>query len=760
MMARRARRAAAPLPGDEVTPSTAVRPSTAVTASTASAALGERLASGCLARPQDLLGPHAEVREGRAGTCVRGWHPEATSASLLLDGSERPMAALDPAGLFEAFVAHDGALPPYRIRFVFPGGRGWEREDPYRFGPALGELDLHLFAEGNHQRLWEVLGAHGAELDGVEGVRFAVWAPHAQAVSVVGDFSHWDGRLFPMCLRESPGVFELFVPGLELGGLYKFEIRTPSGAQRLKTDPFARRMEHPPGTASGIDGSSYEWGDSAWMESRGRRDVTREPVAVYEVHLGSWARIPEHGHAVLGYREIAPLLVRHAKRFGFTHLELLPVMEHPFDDSWGYQVSGYFAPTSRYGEPNDLRFFVDHCHQEGIGVVLDWVPAHFPRDDFALRRFDGEPLFEYPDPRLGEHPDWGTLVFDYGRPEVRNFLLASALYWLDAFHVDGLRVDAVASMLYRDYSRRDEEWAPNRYGGRENLEAIDLLRQLSDWVHAAYPGCFTVAEESTSWGGVTRSTREGGLGFTFKWNMGWMNDTLRYFARDPVHRPHHHDELTFAAWYEHTERFLMPLSHDEVVHGKGSLLHRMPGDTWQKFANLRLLLAYQWTRPGKKLVFMGTELAPDREWTHRESLDWHLAEDPPRRGLARLLEDLGRIYHAHPALWRTDPDPHGFRWIDCSDHQQSIVSYLRRSDGDELVVVLNATPVPRGDYRIGVPRSGRYREILDTDSPAYGGSGWETFRRPHSEAHPFHGMSDSLRLRIPPLSCLVLRREP
>jgi len=636
-------------------------------------------------------------------------------------------------------------------------GAHWECEDPYRFPSTLGELDLHLFAEGSHRRLWELLGANPRCIDGVEGVAFAVWAPHATRVSVVGDFCHWDGRVLPMRLRGGPGVFELFVPGLEPDSLYKFEIRTTEGAIRIKTDPFARRMELPPGSASIVDAPGHAWQDAAWLEGRGREDPRRRPMAIYEVHLGSWARMPEEGNRPLDYRESAPRLADHARRLGFTHIELLPVTEYPFDDSWGYQVSGYFAPTGRYGTPDDLRFFVDHCHQQGLGVILDWVPAHFPRDDFALRRFDGEPLYEYADPLLGEHPDWGTLIFDYGRNEVRNFLLASALYWLEEFHIDGLRVDAVASMLYRDYSRRDGEWTPNIHGGNENLEAVDFLRSLNDVITDEQPGCFTVAEESTAWGGVTAPTSEGGLGFTFKWNMGWMNDTLAYFSRDPVHRCFHHDELTFAAVYEHTEHFIMPLSHDEVVHGKRSLLEKMPGDRWQKLANLRLLLAYQWTRPGKKLLFMGSELAPHREWTHRESLDWHLAEDPDRRGLIHLVEALGRLYRQHRCLWGTDPEAASFRWVDCSDRLQSVVSYLRFDGDDELLVVLNTTPTPRDGYRVGAPRSGAWVPLISTDEPRFGGSGYGGAEPIERTSEPWHGMPGSLELRLPPLSCLVLR---
>jgi 1,4-alpha-glucan branching enzyme len=687
---------------------------------------------------------------------VRAFHPDAVACECLLPGGERrAMAPGEVDGLFSIRLSAALPGPAYRLRFRFADGNAWECEDPYRFASTVGELDLHLFGEGTHRRLWEVLGAHPRALDGVEGTSFAVWAPDAVRVSVVGGFCRWDGRLLPMRHRGG-GVFELFVPGVGPGALYKFEIRTRSGALRVKTDPFAFAMQRPPETASRVCASSHAWSDGAWLEARRAKDWTREPLAVYEVHLGSWARVAEEGQRPLSYREIAPRLAAHARRLGFTHVELLPITEHPLDASWGYQVSGYYAPTARYGTPDEFRSLVDACHQHGLGVILDWVPAHFPRDDFALRRFDGTALYEHEDPRLGEHPDWGTLIFNYGRHEVRNFLVANALYWLREFHVDGLRVDAVASMLYRDYSRKPGEWVPNRFGGRENLEAIDFLRAFHEAIRAEHPDCFTLAEESTAWPGVTRPAAEGGLGFTFKWNMGWMHDTLAFFAREPVHRRFHLGELTFAQCYEHSERFLMPLSHDEVAHGKGSLLSRMPGDAWQKFANLRLLLAYQWTRPGKKLLFMGTELAPWTEWCHDASLEWSLAGDPLRAGLARFVEALGRLYHAHPSLWRSDPDPEGFAWIDCSDAENSVISYRRRSGPDELVVVLNATPVPRPAYRIGAPRAGEWSEALCSDAGGFGGSDWARPARVRAEPIPLHGLPHSVELALPPLACLVL----
>ena len=622
--------------------------------------------------------------------------------------------------------------------------------------PALGELDLHLFGEGTHRRLWEVLGANRLRVDGRDGVRFAVWAPNASGVRLMGDFCDWDPSRLPMRSLGASGIFELFVPGVSDGSLYKYEVLDARGESRIKADPMARGMELPPGTASRVVQTHHRFEDFDWITARADRDPRREPLSIYEVHLGSWARVPEEGNRWLGYRELAPRLVDHAKRYGFTHLELLPIMEHPYTPSWGYQVTGYFAPTARYGDPDDLRYFVDHCHAEGIGVILDWVPAHFPRDDFALRRFDGTALFEHEDPIQSDHPDWGTLIFNFGRREVRSFLLSSALYWIDEFHFDGLRVDAVASMLYLDYSRKPGQWRPNRLGGRENLEAIELLRDVNRTVAELYPGCMMIAEESTAWPGVTQSVESGGLGFTFKWNLGWMHDTLGYFRRDSVHRRWHQDDLTFASLYEEQEAFVMPLSHDEVVHGKGSLLSKMSGDEWQRFANLRTLLAYQWTRPGKQLVFMGTELAPVAEWDCDRSLDWHLAADPLRAGLSRFLEDLGRLYRSHPCLWRWDHDAVGFQWIDCSDRENSVLAYLRWDGDAHLVCILNLTEVPRPGYRIGVPFPGSYRECLSSDAGAYGGSNWPTVGTAITDDRPCHGLSHSIEVSLPPLSALLL----
>ena len=710
-----------------------------------------------------MLGAHPWRIGAVQGVVVRAFHPDAAAVELVRD-DELPIAleAIE-GGLFAGFVAGAGLPFRYRLRFRFADGGTWERGDPYRFLPTVGEMDLYLHGEGTHRRPWQMLGARPLVVDGEPGVAFSVWAPTARRVSVVGDFCRWDGRAFPMRALGASGIFELFVPGIGAGALYKFEILTRDGAIRLKTDPFARAMEGPPATAArvaSLDG--YAWGDGEWLARRRASDWQRSPMLIYEVHLPSWRRVPEDGNRSLGYREIAPLLVEHVRTLGFTHVELLPVMEHPYEASWGYQVTGYYAPTSRFGTPDDFRFLVDALHRAGIGVILDWVPAHFPRDDFALRRFDGTAAYEHEDPRLGEHQDWGTLIFNYGRREVESFLVGNALYWLEEFHADGLRVDAVASMLYLDYSRKPGEWLPNRFGGNENVEAIAFLRHLNEVVHGEQPGCVVIAEESTSWSGVTRPTFVGGLGFTFKWNMGWMHDTLAYLAIDPVFRSHHHDQLTFAMLYQYSENFVDPISHDEVVYGKRSLVAKMPGDPWQKLANLRLLLTYQVTRPGKSLQFMGFELASGNEWNHASSLDWHLADEPDRRALLRFVGALGRLYRETPCFWRGDPDPDGFQWIDCHDRDNSVLSYLRRDTRHEghgathVVVVLNFTPVPRAGYRIGVPHAGRYVEVLSSDAREFGGSDVET--RPHvpTEPVPFHGHPQSIALVLPPLGGLVL----
>ncbi|MDQ6827445.1 MAG: 1,4-alpha-glucan branching protein GlgB [Gemmatimonadota bacterium] len=710
--------------------------------------------------PHHILGAHASASGNTQGVVVRAFHPDASAVQIIQPAGGTVSMAPIGRGLFSAFIA-GAALPlRYRLRFHFPSGGSWERGDPYRFLPSLGDIDLHLFNEGTHHRLWEKLGAHPRRLDGDDGVAFAVWAPTARRVSVVGEFNNWDGRLFPMRRLGASGVWELFLPGVGTGELYKYEILTRDGASRIKTDPFAFAMEAPPQTASRVvKTDDYEWADAAWMERRATRDHAREPMLIYEVHPGSWMRSMDGGGRFLSFRELAPKLVAHCSRLGFTHVELLPVMEHPFYGSWGYQVSGYYAPSSRFGTPDDFRFLVDALHQAEIGVILDWVPAHFPKDDFALRRFDGSALYEHEDPRLGEHPDWGTLIFNYGRNEVRNFLIANALYWLSEFHCDGLRVDAVASMLYLDYSRQPGQWLRNRFGGRENLDAIEFLKQMNEAVRSDQPGCFTVAEESTSWPGVTHPVREGGLGFTFKWNMGWMHDTLDYFSYDPIYRSFHHNEITFGMMYEYSERFVNPISHDEVVHLKRSLIEKMPGDEWQKLANLRLLVTYQITRPGKALLFMSSELAPHGEWNHDVSLDWHLTQQPERAGLDAFFETLGTLYRHTPALWKADPDPDGFCWIDADDRVNSVFAYARFSKDlrdRHVIVVMNCTPVPRSGYRIGVPSAVTYEEIFSSDDPRFFGSAVETVQRVVAEPVPYHGFAQSIVLTLPPLGAVLL----
>ncbi len=685
----------------------------------------------------------------------------ATAAWVVLnDGTPH---AMHPAahGILECFIPDDRERVRYTLRLQFADGTTVDAHDPYRFAPTLGEMDLHLIGEGTHLRLWEVLGAQLREVDGVAGTSFAVWAPNARGVSVIGDFNAWRGGAHPMRRLNDGGIWELFIPGVREGATYKFELRPMAGPLRVKTDPLGFAMEQAPGHASIVSRrGQHSWKDSAWMKARATSDPVREPMLVYEVHLGSWRRMPGEDNRVLTYREIAPLLAAHCVKLGFTHVELMPVQEHPYGGSWGYQVSGYFAPTSRYGTPDDFRFFVDTLHQAGIGVLLDWVPAHFPKDDFALRRFDGTACYEHEDPRLAEHPEWGTLIFNYGRHEVRNFLLANVLYWIDEFHIDGIRVDAVASMLYLDYGREAGQWMRNRLGGRENLEAVTFLRQLNHTVRSQYPGVITIAEESTTWPRVTHDISDGGLGFTFKWNMGWMHDTLDYFRIDPLFRRGAHNQLTFAMMYEYSERFVNPLSHDEVVHLKRSLLEKMPGDLWRKFANLRALLAYSITRPGKSLLFMGTELAPHGEWNHDVSLDWHLLDDPRRAGLMAFMQALGALYNTHSCFWRRDHEPSGFSWIDVADREQSVVSFARRDGEQHAVIVLNLTPVPRTAYRVGAPASGTYRYALSSDDKRFGGSGFERPDVVTTVDHPYHGFQQSMLLALPPLSAIVLLPEP
>jgi 1,4-alpha-glucan branching enzyme len=625
--------------------------------------------------------------------------------------------------------------------------------------PFITDYDLYLFGEGNHTRIYDRLGAHPTTVDGVEGVHFAVWAPNATRVSVVGDFNNWDGRTHLMRPLGSSGIWATFVAEASEGQRYKFELHTRQGALLLKSDPYGFAFELPPATASVICRPEYDWQDDDWMRQRASLNSWFDrPFATYEVHLGSWARIPEEGDRYLTYAELAARLIPYVKEMGYTHIELLPVMEHPFSGSWGYQVTGFYAPTSRFGTPRDFKAFVDACHREGIGVILDWVPGHFPKDAFALANFDGTALYEHADPRQGEHRDWGTLIFNYGRNEVRNFLLANALYWLAEYHVDGLRVDAVASMLYLDYSRQEGQWVPNRFGGRENLDAIDFLRQMNTLTHAEHPGTITVAEESTSWPSVSRPVYVGGLGFTYKWNMGWMNDILEYVKQDPIHRRWHHRHVTFSLLYAFSENFILPFSHDEVVHGKGSMFGKIPGDDWQKAATLRALYGFMYAHPGKKLTFMGGEFGQGREWNYDSSLDWHLLAQPLHRGLRLYVADLNRVYASEPALHELDFDSAGFQWIDCNDNENSVVSFIRRSkSGEAVVALLNFTPVPRDGYRIGVPVAGAYNELINSDAEAYAGGNLGNAGVVYTEAIPSHGFEQSLRLNLPPLGFLLLK---
>lgn len=710
------------------------------------------LASGTHCQPHDCLGLHPA--EGAPGYALfRAFHPEAASAEIVIDGRAIAAEAMGQGGF--AAVVPDVTLPAaYQVRFLFEGGGEEVRHDPYRFLPTVGEQDLHFLGEGSHREIWQMLGARVRTIDDVEGTAFSVWAPNARRVSVTGHFTHWDGRLLPMRRLGRSGVFELFVPGVTASALYRFEVLGHDGKVRSKADPLARQVERPPATASVVAGSDYQWNDASWMDARRHADPLRRPMTVYEVHLGSWK--PELGRS---YRAVAHELAEHAKKLGFTHVELLPVTAHPFGGSWGYQTTGYYAAAAQYGDPDELRFLVDTLHQHGLGVLLDWAPAHFPRDEFALQRFDGSALYEHLDPRLGEHPDWGTLIFNYGRNEVRNFLVGSALYWLREMHFDGIRVDAVASMLYRDYSREEGQWLPNEHGGRENLEAVAFLRDLNAAVASEAPGCVTVAEESTAWPGVTAPTAEGGLGFTFKWNMGWMHDSLRYFGRDSLHRRHHQDDITFAAVYDGNENFVLPLSHDEVVHGKGSLLARMPGDSWQRMANLRLLLAWQYLRPGKKLVFMGTELALEQEWNHDHGFDWSAATREPARGLGQWLAELGGLVGSRPSLFEGDFESDGTHWISTEDASQSVIAFSRQASGDQLLIVCNFTPVPRTGYRLGVPRAGRWRLVSNSDAVVFGGSGFEISDVFDTQGEAAHGNDQSLVLTLPPLAAVVLELQ-
>ncbi|GIF01917.1 1,4-alpha-glucan branching enzyme GlgB [Paractinoplanes rishiriensis] len=696
--------------------------------------------SGDTHDPHAILGAHPAADRTIVRTLRKG-----AEKVVVIAGSERAeMVKVHPDGIFAAQLP--GTVLDYRLDVD-----GTECDDPYRHLPTLGELDLHLIGEGRHEKLWKVLGAQPRGT----GVGFAVWAPSARGVQVIGDFAGWgpyDG--WPMRSLGSSGIWELFVPNAHVGTKYKFKILGRDGVWREHADPLAQHTEVPPATASVVFASTYEWQDAEWMRERASRHWHQEAMSVYEVHLGSW-------RPGLSYLELAEQLTAYVVDLGFTHVELMPVMEHPFGGSWGYQVSGYFAPTSRFGSPDEFRHLVDKLHQAGIGVILDWVPAHFPKDEWALARFDGTPLYEHGDWRRGEHPDWGTFVFDYGRKEVRNFLVANALYWCEEFHADGLRVDAVASMLYLDYSRKDGEWTPNQYGGRENLDAISFLQEMNATVYKTNPGVITAAEESTAWPGVTRPTHLGGLGFGFKWNMGWMNDTLTYMEKEPIYRQWHHHQMTFATVYAWSENYILPISHDEVVHGKGSLAGKMPGDEWQKLANTRALLGFMWAFTGKQLLFMGSELGDMQEWSEERGLDWALLDNPAFGGLHGLVKDLNRVYKETPALWTQDTSPNGFRWITSEDSQHNTFSFIRYAeDGEPLVCVVNFAAVPFEGYRIGVPRTGTWHEVINTDSALYGGSGVGNLGQVEAEARPWHGFNASVSLRVPPLGAVWLRADP
>jgi 1,4-alpha-glucan branching enzyme len=736
---------------------------------TLSAADIDSLVHATYREPRSVLGYHEFARADEAPVClVRVLEPDAVEVAVFWQdepaSAARPLAMLHPAGLYEGRIAYRRPLLPYRLRIRYRDGHELVKHDPYFFAPQLSDYDLYLFGEGNHHRIWQKLGAHPLVLEGLAGTRFAVWAPNAERVSVVGPFNLWDGRKHPMQARASGGIWELFVPGVGPGTLYKYEIRTRGGGTRLKSDPYGFAMQLRPDNCSvvvALDG--FEWRDAAWLEARGRAEPRRRPLSIYEVHLGSWRRVAGRDPPFMNWHEAVAELIPYVLDLGYTHIELMGVAEHPLDGSWGYQVAGYYAPTARFGSAADFMHFVDRCHAAGIGVLMDWVPAHFPKDEHGLAEFDGTALYEHADPRQGEQLEWGTKIFNFGRNEVRNFLVANALYWCEQFHVDGLRVDAVASMLYLDYSRQPGQWVPNQYGGRENLDAIGFLRNLNWAVHEHAPGAMVIAEESTAFPGVTQPTHLGGLGFTFKWNMGWMNDTLRYFALDPVHRSYEHRLVTFSFMYAWSENFMLPVSHDEVVHGKRALLDKMPGDEWQKRANYRLFLAYMAAHPGKKLLFMGCEFGQWREWRDAESLDWHLLGEQRHRQLRDFNRDLNRLYAGSPQLHGSDCDGDGFAWIDLHNVSQSVFAFERRATrgdpGAPLVCVFNATPVPRDDYRVGVDAGGAYRALLDSDETQYGGSGYGRQRLVTAVAEPAHGRPFALRLALPPLAALILRRE-
>ncbi len=714
----------------------------------------DAIVNGYHGDPFAVLGPHP----GGDAVEVRVFWPTAVSVALLTHNQTIPMTQQHPNGFFTGFLSERA---PYQLQITYNTGQTLLHEDPYAFPPQLSDFDEYLLAEGTHLHIYQKLGAHLTEINGVDGVLFAVWAPGALRVSVAGDFNQWDGRRCPMRFHHNSGIWELFLPGLNEGVIYKYEIKTRSQDYTVnKADPVGFAAEMRPNTASIVwDLDKYQWQDAAWLAQRPERNSLNAPIAIYELHLGSWRR--KNGWEWLTYPELAAQLIPYVKEMGYTHIELLPAAEHPLDASWGYQVTGYFAPTSRYGTPDDFMAFVDACHQAEIGVILDWVPAHFPSDEHGLAFFDGTHLYEHADPRQGAHPDWGTLIFNYGRHEIRQFLISNALFWLDKYHIDGLRVDAVASMLYLDFSREAGDWIPNRYGGRENIEAIQFIREFNDRVHENFPGVLTIAEESTAWPGVTRPAPDG-LGFDLKWNMGWMHDTLRYMQNDPIHRAYHQGELTFSLLYAFSEKFMLPFSHDEVVHLKKSMLDKMPGDLWQKFANLRLLYGCQWAHPGKKLLFMGGEFGQWREWSEERSLDWALLEeDEKHAGLQRFMRDLNRLYRAEPALYADDFSWDGFTWLDFRDSQRSILAFARHTPdrAETVLAACNFTPVVRDGYRLGVPEPGRYVELLNSDAEAYGGSGVLNQGGVDSAPLPCHDQPQSIELTLPPLAVVFLKRE-
>lgn len=712
-----------------------------------------RVAAGSHHDPHSLLGVHPF----ETGWIIRSLKPLAKSVRAEFSDGELQLEHLEH-GIWQGFVESKDA-PDYRIIASYHADgqdTDWRVDDPYRHLPTIGELDLHLITEGRHENLWGVLGSNQHSVSGSlgtsSGTRFAVWAPNAQAVRVVGDFNHWNGTAHSMRVMGSAGVWELFIPGISSGTKYKYEILTKAGHWITKIDPLAQHTETPPATASVVYQSTYSWSDEKWIERRKDSDALKSPMSIYELHAGSW-RIG------LNYRSLADELIPYIKEMGFTHVEFMPLAEHPYTPSWGYQVTGYYAPTSRFGSPDDLRYLIDRLHQADIGVILDWVPAHFPKDEWALGRYDGEALYEHEDPRRGEHPDWGTYIFDFGRNEVRNFLVANALYWLEEFHIDALRVDAVASMLYLDYSREGNDWLPNKFGGRENLDAIAFMQEVNATAYRRNPGIMMIAEESTSWGGVSAPTDAGGLGFGFKWNMGWMNDTLKYIEKDPAYRSHHHGELTFSMLYAYNEKFVLPISHDEVVHGKGSLLSKMPGDRWQQLANVRAYLAFMWSHPGKQLLFMGSEFGQQSEWNQERGLEWWILDQPSHQALQSLVSTLNKLYTANPSLWQLDHDHRGFTWIDGGNSHQNVLSFIRWDEsGEPIVVVINFAGTPHHDFRLGFPSSGKWIELLNTDAESFGGSGVGNFGSVTATNEGSHGQPSSALIQVPPLGAIWFKK--